>query len=519
MAIPLRALIVEDSEDDLHLLVRELKRVGYDVTFERVDTAEAMRDALAAGTWDIVLSDFSMPKFSAPSALQLLNDSGIDLPFIIVSGTVGEEPAVNAMKAGAHDYVMKGKLARLGPAIQRELREASHRKEHREVQDQLFQAQKIEAIGQLAGGVAHDFNNLLTVINGYTEVMLEKMEANHPHRKYLEAVRKAGEHAASLTRQLLAFSRRQVLIPQVLNLNSITSGLHPMLRRLIGEDIELFTLPAKDLGSVKVDPGQIEQIILNLVVNARDAMPNGGKLTIETANVELDETYLRNHATVKPGPHVMVAVSDTGNGMDEETQKHIFDPFFTTKGPGKGTGLGLSTVYGIVKQSGGSIWVYSEPGRGAAFKIYLPRVDEAPTAVESRESDANVSNASETILVVEDDASVRMLIRQTLEMKGYCVLEAENGVAGLWASEQHQGVIHLLVTDVVMPEIGGRVMAEQLTALRPDMKVLYISGYTDDAVVRHGVLDSNMTFLQKPFTPEVLTRKVREVLDALAGRR
>jgi signal transduction histidine kinase len=514
MAIPLRVLIVEDSEDDLKLLVRELKRSGYDVTFERVETPGAMTAALAGGPWDIVLSDFSLPHFSAPAALRVVNESGIDLPFIIVSGTVGEEVAVNAMKAGAHDYVMKGRLTRLAPAIDRELREAERRREHKQVQSQLFQSQKMEAIGQLAGGVAHDFNNLLTVINGYSQMMLERKIPDDPDRKCLEEIFKAGERAAALTRQLLAFSRRQVLTLRVLDLNAIIAGMHTMLRRLIGEDIDLVSVPARDLGNVKVDSGQMEQVILNLALNARDAMPKGGKLTIETANVDLDESYTPKHATVKPGPHVMLAVSDTGIGLDPETQNHIFEPFFTTKEQGKGTGLGLSTVYGIVKQSGGSIWVYSERGRGATFKIYLPRVDEPAKINEPAEAPPELSEATETILLVEDDASVRMLVRQTLEMKGYRVLEAENGVEALWVSEQRTETIHLMVTDVIMPEIGGRILAEQLAVKRPEMKVLYMSGYTDDAVIRHGVLELNSAFIQKPFGPDALARKVREVLDA-----
>lgn len=386
--------------------------------------------------------------------------------------------------------------------------------ERKELEMQFRQAQKMEAIGQLAGGVAHDFNNLLTVINGYSEIMLQQLKPDDPNQMHVAEIKKAGDHAASLTRQLLAFSRRQVLVPQVLDLNTVIANMQTMLRRLIGEDIDLIATPAKDLGRVKADPGQVEQIILNLVVNARDAMPRGGKLTIETANVDLDEAYARNHVSVIPGPHVMLAVSDTGNGMDAETQKRIFEPFFTTKGQGKGTGLGLSTVYGIVKQSDGNIWVYSEPGHGTTFKVYLPRVDKSIEINGPAKAEAERPRGTETILLVEDDASVRLLVRATLEANGYQVLEATHGAEALSIAEQRQGKMHLLLTDLVMPGISGRVLAEQMVILQPELRVLFMSGYTDDAVVRHGGLEAGVAFIQKPFTPDGLARKVREVLDA-----
>jgi CheY-like chemotaxis protein len=328
----------------------------------------------------------------------------------------------------------------------------------------------------------------------------------------LKQIQDAGERAASLTRQLLAFSRRQVLAPQVLDLNAVVSNVEKMLRRLIGEDVKLRTVLDPSLGRVKADPGQIEQVIMNLVVNARDAMPSGGSLTIETSNVELDEVYARSHATVKPGPHVMLAVSDSGVGMTLETKTHIFEPFFTTKEQGKGTGLGLATVYGIVKQSGGSIWVYSELGQGTAFKVYLPTVSKGPAARGPAKTETDSASGSETVLVVEDEEGVRSLIHLALESAGYKVLETGDAESALATCASYDGPIHLLLTDVVMPKMSGPVVAEKITALRPDIKVLYMSGYTDDAVVHHGALSQDMPFIQKPFSPVALRKKIREVL-------
>jgi PAS domain S-box-containing protein len=391
----------------------------------------------------------------------------------------------------------------------RRLEEALHASE-----EQLRQSQKLEAIGQLAGGIAHDFNNLLTVITGYSELTIRRLPTEDPLRQNIEEVKKAGDRAAGLTRQLLAFSRRQVLQPKVLNLNGVVSELEKMLRRLIGEDIGLWPVLESDLGSVKADPGQIEQIIMNLAVNARDAMPLGGKLTIETANVYLDEDYAKKHIAVIPGPYVMLAVSDAGTGMDSRTRARIFEPFFTTKDAGKGTGLGLSTVYGIVKQSGGNIWVYSEVGQGTTFKVYLPRVDEGAEEYSRRSESEETFEGAETILVAEDEEMVRKLAVQVLVMHGYQVLEAANGGAALLICERHKEPIHLLITDVIMPEMSGRELADRLAQLRPEMKVLYMSGYTDNAIVHQGVLDEGANFIQKPFPTNALSRKVREVLDA-----
>lgn len=385
--------------------------------------------------------------------------------------------------------------------------------ERKSLEEQLRQSQKMEAVGRLAGGIAHDFNNLLTIIAGYSELLLGSGAVVEEQRSKIEEIKKAGERAALLTRQLLAFSRKQVLAPRVLNLNTVIENLRKMIDRLIGEDIEFATIPFGALGKVKADPGQVEQIIMNLVVNARDAMPTGGMLTIETANVEFDEEYARSHVPSVPGHYVMVAVGDTGTGMEPEVQKHIFEPFFTTKETGKGTGLGLATAYGIVKQSGGFIWVYSEVGVGTVFKIYFPRVleqDELPTTIQHEPGQLK---GTETILVAEDEVALRTLICETLERFGYKVLLAADGKEAVRLSEQCDEPIHLLIADVVMPRMSGREVAEQVTAARPKIEVLYVSGYTDDAIIQRGAIGPNKAFLQKPFTPAALARKVRQILE------
>ncbi len=386
--------------------------------------------------------------------------------------------------------------------------------ERRALEQQLRQAQKMEAIGRLAGGIAHDFNNLLMVISGYSEFLLERIGPEPALRGPAQEIGKAAERATALTRQLLAFSRKQMLAPKVVDLNGVVTENLKMLTRLIGEDIDLVMVPGADIGAVKADPGQIEQVVMNLAVNARDAMPHGGKLTIETANVKLDANYARFHSPVQPGDYVMLAISDTGMGMDAETQTHIFEPFYTTKGL-KGTGLGLSTVYGIIKQSEGYIWVYSEPGRGTTFKIYLPRVDATlqleplPAATLPDPS----GRGRETILLVEDEETLRRLTRQSLENQGYSVIDAADGAAAIRLSQAHQGPIHLLLTDVIMPGMNGRELANQISPARPEMKVLYMSGYTENHIGHNGTLDQGITLLQKPFTLPALKAMVREVLD------
>ncbi len=386
--------------------------------------------------------------------------------------------------------------------------------EHRQLEAQLVQAQKMEAVGRLAGGVAHDFNNLMTIITGYSELALKTLDEDAPLRKDIEAMKKAGERAAGLTRQLLAFSRRQILQPKPLDLNVVVAGMGKMLGRLIGEDIGLVTILEASPDRVEADPGQLEQIIMNLAINARDAMPEGGKLTIETHNSELDDDYVRGKLEVEPGTYVVLAISDTGSGMDEETRSRIFEPFFTTKEEGKGTGLGLSTVFGIVKQHKGHVTVYSEPGRGTTFKIYLPRVEVLVKEEAAKAAPTESLRGTETILLVEDEDVVRMVVSKMLQMSGYTVLEAHEGEEALLVGRKHEGPIHLMLTDVVMPGMGGRELAERIAELHPAMKVIYMSGYTDNAIVHRGVLEPGTPFIEKPFTPDGLARKVREVLDA-----
>ncbi|HEV2104037.1 MAG TPA: PAS domain S-box protein [Candidatus Acidoferrum sp.] len=389
--------------------------------------------------------------------------------------------------------------------------------EQKKMEEQLRVSQRMEAIGRLAGGVAHDFNNLLAVILGCSDVMLDELAADHPAARRAEMIRKTGASAADLTRQLLAFSRQQMLQPQVLDLRQIVERTQVLLTRLIGENIELTVLIEPELWNVKADPGQIEQVLLNLAVNARDAMAQGGHITIEARNVEMDASYVEEHQQVTAGSYVMLAVEDTGSGMDHATQARIFDPFFTTKELGKGTGLGLATVYGIVKQSGGYIWVYSELGHGTTFKVYLPRVESAAEPVKNEESGEGTFGGSETILLAEDSASLREMTRDYLESVGYKVLEAVTGRDALDRSKIFAGTIHLLLTDVVMPGMSGPELAQQIGRLRPEIKIIFTSGYTDDAIVRHGGLDPAIAFIQKPYRPKALARKIREVLEVQAG--
>jgi hypothetical protein len=412
---------------------------------------------------------------------------------------------VISVEVTSHPLAFEGKDARLVLA-----QDVSERTV---LEEQLRQSQKMEAIGRLAGGVAHDFNNLLTAIIGYSELTLARLEGQHPLRKNIEEIRKAGKRAASLTSQLLAFSRKQVMQLTVFDLNNVIAELGKMLRRLIGEDIELRTVLSPKLCQIKADAGQIEQIIMNLIVNARDAMPRGGKITIETNQVYLDETYAHQHAAVTPGNYAMLAVSDTGTGMDSATRGRIFEPFFTTKEAGKGTGLGLSMVYGIVKQSGGYVWVYSEIGQGTCFKIYLPISDEDVVSEQIHSAPRASTEGHETILLVEDEDMVRELALEILESHGYRVLEAATGEDAISIYESHGEQIDLLISDVIMPKMNGRELSSRLTRLRPELKVLFISGYTDDTVFHHGVLDEGAQFLQKPFSPDALVEKVTEVLN------
>ena len=438
-----------------------------------------------------------------------------DVMSSLQSKLIPEEPVTDARRGVTRWFqTVKVPLVSADGTSRHVLGVATEITQRKALETQLGQSQKMEAIGRLAGGLAHDFNNLLTAILGSTDLLLEMLGSEHPGREDVDVVREAALRAAELTRQLLAFSRQQVLTPRVLDLNALVADVEKILRRLIGEDIELQTALAPALSAVRADPSQLEQVVMNLAVNARDAMPHGGKLTIETANVELDAAYAREHPPVAPGCYLLLAVSDTGTGMDAKTKSRLFEPFFTTKERGKGTGLGLSTVYGIVKQSGGYIWVYSEPGHGTTFKIYLPRVEAKVETAAPAPGPAGSLGGSETVLVVEDHGEVRRLTQKVLESRGYTVLVSANGPEALRVAAQHAGPIHLLVTDVVMPGMSGRELGLLLAPRRPEMRVLHLSGYPDESIVHHGVLEPGLAFLQKPFTPEGLARKVREVLDS-----
>ena len=635
----LRVLVVEDSEDDTLLVLAELRRSGYELLWESVDSAEDMREALEREVWDVVISDYAMPGFNAFGTLSVLKEMELDLPCVIVSGTIGEETAVEVMKAGASDYVMKDNLKRLVPAIERELRESKVRQdrlraidaleqsearyrslvdnldmgvtlldpdfnvvmtnaaqmrlfngkssgvigrkchevfaelksicpycparramaqghaaeaefdhirsdgnhvnlrlrafptlneknqvsgcieimeditERTRLEEQLRQAAQLEAIGRLAGGIAHDFNNLLTAMLGYSGMILQQMTKANPYRDKVFQINRAAERASELTRQLLAFSRKQVLSVKVLDINPIIADFEKILRRLLGADIELVTTLDPALDQALADPSQVEQILLNLAINARDAMPTGGKLTMTTANAILDKDYCQIHPDLQPGRYVTFSVSDNGVGMDPSTKANIFDPFFTTKEKGKGTGLGLSTVYGIVKQHRGHVSVTSQPGSGTTFKVYLPSASPRPDQIEMEEAVASFRRGNETILVVEDEEIVRNLTTESLELLGYSVHSAGHPEEAQRFCEEYPEPIHLLLTDVCLPAMDGTRLYSSLSSVRPDMKVVYVSGASQNDMAGQGALRSSGHFLQKPFTLDILAAKVREVLD------
>jgi two-component system cell cycle sensor histidine kinase/response regulator CckA len=637
----LRVLLVEDDPDDAEILRRELRRTGLDCLCERVETREAFQAALERQP-DLILADYRLPRFGALEALRLLREGGHDVPVIVVTGFLGDEAAIECLREGATDYLLKDRLRRLGQATRNALEQGRLRAEQRNataalraseeqyrllfaeaphpmwvvdverlcflavneqavrhygysreellamtlhdvrppeevppmldgvrqlasgealtghyrhrtkagevrevlevskplvfagrpaaltvvddvterrrLEERLRQAQKMEAIGKLAGGVAHDFNNLLTAILGYSHLLAGALEDRPRLLGHLEEIRKAGERGAALTRQLLAFSRGQALQPRATDLNAIVRDIETLLRRLIGEDIELVTRLAANLGQILIDPGQVEQLIVNLSVNARDAMPEGGTLVLETAGVDLDALYVHRHPEARPGPYIRLAVSDTGIGMDAKTSRQIFEPFFTTKEPGKGTGLGLSTVYGIVHQNGGQIEIYSEPGRGATFKVYFPRVTGESVAPQlSAGLEHSLAAGSETILLLEDEAALRTLIRAILESGGYQVLEEESPATALALARSHAGPIDLVLTDIVMPGMSGPEIAASLSALRPNSRVLFMSGYSSSLVSQQKTLPAGAQMVEKPFSAESLLRKVRHVLDAALG--
>lgn len=638
----LRALILEDFIDDAELVAKHIRKNGINIEWDRVHTAADMRTALETKTYDVILADYTMPQFTALDGLQILQKSGLNLPFIIVSGSIGEEIAVEALKAGANDYIMKNNLSRLCPAIEREIRETDIRQktilaekalkenekkyrlladntidciwltdlelnfkyvnpavflmvgftqdewigsnffehchpgdiedisnismeelkkgrestgvtfetrllhkngemvpveitgrllfdndgnpegfqgitrnisERRQLEEQLRQSQKMEAIGTLAGGIAHDFNNILQAVFGYTDLASASLSEDDPGFRYVKEIRRSAERAADLTSQLLAFGRRQILVSRDINLNDLINELLKMLKRLISEDIKFKFIPGSKPGTVQADPGQIEQVIINLCVNARDAMPAGGDLTIETENVLIIEDYCRNYPWTRQGRYMLLTVTDTGFGMDEDICKVIFEPFFTTKDVGKGSGLGLSTVYGIVRQHNGFVHVYSEKGRGTAFKVYLPIVDRPVEHITTTVKE-KTSGGTETILVAEDDESVRRLVRHILEEAGYSVFIAGNGLEAIRIFEHHADSISLVLLDVVMPELCGREVNDKILEISPDTKILFTSGYSSNAVHTRFINDMGMQLISKPYDPDVLLREIRTAIDS-----
>jgi two-component system cell cycle sensor histidine kinase/response regulator CckA len=513
MAIPLCLLIVEDSEDDAALVVRDLRRGGYEVLFERVDTSAAMSAALDKKEWDLVICDYSMPHFSGIEALKLLRAKDSDTPFIFVSGTMGEETAVAALKLGAQDYLMKDNLKRLLPAVQRELHEREQRQERRHLEQQVQQLQKFEAIGRLAGGIAHDFNNALGVMLGWAQLGYDEAPAGSGMREKFQTIRDQAQVSSGLTRQLLAFARRQVLQPCDLSLNDLASRTVGLLQNLIGERIDFKVALAPDIHLTRADPTQVEQVLLNLCLNAQDAMPQGGRLTLETQNVEIGEDFCRAHSYGQPGRYVLLSVSDTGMGMDRATLDRIFEPFFTTKEMGRGTGLGLATVYGIVKQHGGFVNVYSEPGHGTTFHVYLPvgsGVHETPELTRIVEA----QKGTETILVAEDHPGLRELAREALASQGYSVILATNGQEAVRLFKANSNGIRLAVLDVGMPVLSGPEAYSQMFAIRPDLPVIFVTGHAAQLGPLSAMIQEGAVFLQKPYAPQALTRTVRNSLDA-----
>jgi signal transduction histidine kinase len=512
MGIPLRVLIVEDSEDDTALLLRELGHGGYDVSHRRVDTPDAMISALESQKWDLVVSDHSMPHFTGTDALRLLRAKSLHIPFIFVSGTIGEETAVAALKDGAQDYLMKTNLKRLVPAVQRELREADQRQEKEKLERQVQQLHKFETIGRLAGGIAHDFNNVIGAILGWAELCSQETQPGTQLHERIRRIMDQADRAAALTSQLLAFARRQFLQPKRIDLNMHVLQSTSLLRRVIGEHITVTVETARDLHVTLADPSQIDQVLMNLCLNARDAMPDGGRLVLETKNIEITEEYRQHVTYAVPGSYVFLSVSDTGIGMDAETVDQIFEPFFTTKDPGKGTGLGLATVYGIVKQHGGFLNVESEPAKGTTFRIYLPA--STGTADEPRnQSNEQPRRGSETILLAEDHDGLRQSAQDMLEALGYRILLAANGLDAIQIFKANSDRINLIILDVVMPGLSGPDTYSQMNSIRPDLPVIFTTGYTSEVESLSSMIDKGAGFLQKPYGQRNIGIKIRELLD------
>jgi two-component system, cell cycle sensor histidine kinase and response regulator CckA len=512
MGIQLRVLMVEDSEDDAALLVRELRRGGYDVQLKRVEESSALESAYEKQIWDVIISDFSMPHFSGTDALRLLRSKGCDRPFIFVSGTMGEEVAVAALRDGAQDYLMKTNLKRLVPAVQRALQDDEDRKHRKQMEQQVQQLQKFEAIGRLAGGIAHDFNNVIGAILGWAEIGCGEAQPGTVFHDRFQKIRNQADWAGRLTSQLLAFARRQMLQPRKTDLNDLVVEGMSLLRRVIGEQIEVRVVAGPDLRAAMVDRAQIEQVLMNLCLNARDAMPQGGRLTIETQNIEIDEEFCRLHPYARRGSFVLLTVSDSGVGMDVATTKRIFEPFFTTKEMGKGTGLGLATVYGVVKQHEGFIHLYSEPGRGTTFRVYLPAATGTAESLQPK-PDEQIPKGTETILLAEDNEGLQEAAKEMLERLGYRIILASNGMEAVQIFTKNPGQFDLIILDVVMPEASGPAAFSQMAAVRPDLRVLFSTGYTAEAASLNSLTEQGASILQKPYSLKNLGQMVRSILD------
>jgi two-component system cell cycle sensor histidine kinase/response regulator CckA len=513
MKSPLYILHLEDNANDAALINSTLEEGGIACQATCVQTEDDFTEALKLG-FDLILSDHTLPTFDGLSALKIAHREQPDLPVIFVSGTLGEDRAVDALKSGATDYVLKEGVSRLVPAVRRAMQEVEERAERRRLEAQLIEGQKMDVIGQLAGGVAHDFNNILSVIIGYCHLLRMDLNPESPQLKYAEEIRHASERAAGLTRQLLVFSRKETVQPIALDLNDVVKDMEELLRRLIDANIEMMIAPGEQTGCIHADSGYVGQVLMNLVVNARDAMPYGGKLTITTADVALEKNDPQLKMGGVPGDYVVLGVSDTGTGMTDEVKARLFEPLFTTKPAGKGTGLGLVTCRNIINLSGGHISFISESGKGTEFKVYFPRKPKPlPHPAQPSPSEAGPLG-TETVLVVDDEPAIRNLARAVLEAHGYLVLEASNGEEGIRMVREFRGpAIRLVFADVIMPLMGGKAMAELLNMTNPDIEILFTSGYSDDAISKYGVLESGVEFLPKPYTPVMLARKVRELLD------
>ena len=513
MGIPLNVLIVEDNQADAELLLEELQSSGFAPAWKRVETEATYRASLGDRI-DLIFSDFSLPQFSTFRALELLQKTNLDIPFVVVSGTIGEEHAVDILKAGATDYVLKDHLARLGPVVQRALRESSERAERRKLQEQFLQAQKMESIGQLAGGVAHDFNNILTVIQGHASMLRTKQSLPDDVRGSINQILLASERATTLTRQLLTFSRKQVTQTRVLDLNEVVTNMTKMLKHILRADVSLRVNYGSTAFLVRADAGMMEQVLMNLAINARDAMPQGGKLIISTTDESIGVEYVQLNPQATVGDFVCLSVTDTGEGIPPENLARIFEPFFTTKPVGQGTGLGLATVYGIVRQHNGWITVYSEVGKGTVFRIYLPAAKEREDKKVERPVIREVRGGNETILLIEDEAPLRALDRSILEGYGYEVVEADSAGTALDRWKEHQKKISLVLTDIVIPGgASGPDLAKKFHADKPSLRFIFSSGYSVDVIEKDFELREGVNFLQKPYSPHRLAQTVREVLE------